>query len=410
MEEMGKKAVNASLEAIGLDEEIKNEVLNAIGNAIIQQQSAILSANKIDVENAVENGLTTSLVDRLTLTEERVKSMVSGIQDIVKLADPIGEVLETRKLENGLVITKKVVPLGVVGIIYESRPNVTVDAFALCFKSGNAIILKGGKEAIGTNTILESIIQEVLRSFKIDPYFIQLIKDTSRESTHKLMLMNDYVDVLIPRGSAGLIQAVLKESTIPVIETGAGNCHIYIDQDADLDMAFSIIRNAKLQRTGVCNACESLIVHEEIAEEFCSFITNQIPEVTFYGDIESRKYNKKIQEATEADYYQEYLGKECSIKIVNNIESAVSDINKYHTKHSDAIITENEENAEYFLNRIDSAAVYVNASTRFTDGYEFGLGAEMGISTQKLHARGPMGLKELTTYKYVVKGNGQTRV
>ena len=405
MKNIGTNAKKASYKLSQFEN--KDAILLKVASALLESKEAILKANTKDIENAKTVNLMPALVERLTLNDARIESMVEGIRDIVKLKDPIGEVLEERALDNGLLLEKVRVPMGVIGIIYESRPNVTVDAFALCFKSGNAVILKGGKEALETNIVLESIIRSVL--IDLDPNCIQLIKDPTRESTSELMQMNEYVDVLIPRGSAGLINTVLRESTIPVIQTGEGNCHIYVDESADLDMALSIFKNAKTQRVGVCNACESLVLHNTIAKDFIKNVLELTPEVEFYGDEESMKIDTKILKATDEDFYTEYLDLKCSIKVVNTFEEAVDHINEHTTHHSESIITNNPEHMEAFLNRIDASSVYVNASTRFTDGYEFGLGAEIGISTQKLHARGPMGLEALTSYKYKLKGKGQIR-
>lgn len=383
----------------------KDKVLIAVANAITQNEARILEENRKDVEKGLKSGLSKALIDRLTLTS--VASMVAGIYDIVNLNDPVGEVLEARYLDNGLYLQKISVPLGVIGIIYESRPNVTVDAFALAFKSGNAIILKGGKEAIHTNTILEKIIRENLRG--VDENCLQLIKDTSRESTYALMKMDDYIDVLIPRGSAGLIKAVRDNSKIPVIATGEGNCHLMVDASADMLIARSIFRNAKTQRPGVCNAVEGLVLHKDIAKSFMAYILEDTPEVLFVGDERAVLYDDRIEPATDEDFYTEYLDMKCSVKVVDSFEEGLNFINEHTTHHSESLISEDSKHMERFLNEIDAAAVYVNASTRFSDGQQFGLGAELGISTQKLHARGPMGLKALTSYKYIVIGKGQIR-
>ncbi len=383
----------------------KDKVLIAVANAITQNEARILEENRKDVEKGLKSGLSKALIDRLTLTS--VASMVAGIYDIVNLNDPVGEVLEARYLDNGLYLQKISVPLGVIGIIYESRPNVTVDAFALAFKSGNAIILKGGKEAIHTNTILEKIIRENLRG--VDENCLQLIKDTSRESTYALMKMDDYIDVLIPRGSAGLIKAVRDNSKIPVIATGEGNCHLMVDASADMLIARSIFRNAKTQRPGVCNAVEGLVLHKDIAKSFMAYILEDTPEVLFVGDERAVLYDDRIEPATDEDFYREYLDMKCSVKVVDSFEEGLNFINEHTTHHSESLISEDSKHMERFLNEIDAAAVYINASTRFSDGQQFGLGAELGISTQKLHARGPMGLKALTSYKYIVIGKGQIR-
>jgi glutamate-5-semialdehyde dehydrogenase len=407
----GIEAKNASYLLSQLSSIDKNKGLKAVANALLINIDLILQANKIDIMNAEKNGIKGSLIDRLTLNSERIKSMSEGIEKIIQLDDPIGEVLSMKKRPNGLEIGQKVVPLGVIGIIYEARPNVTVDAFALCFKTGNAVILRGGKEAINSNLKIVEIIKGALESVDLPSNAVSLIEDTSRETAINMMKLNQYLDVLIPRGGAGLIQAVVNNSTVPVIETGVGNCHIYVDKEANINMAKDIVINAKTQRPGVCNACESLVIHEGIANDFLPIMCDELSKnnVDIVGDTRTRDIVKYVNDASEEDYGLEYLDYKISIKVVNNIDEAIAHINKYNTKHSEAIITENYSNAKRFMNEIDAAAVYVNASTRFTDGYEFGFGAEIGISTQKLHARGPMGLKELTTTKYIIYGNGQIR-
>lgn len=389
----------------------KNMILNEVAKSIEAFSEEIINANKVDIEKARMAGMKDSLIDRLKIDDNRIKGMAAGLRDVAALADPVGETIEGKKLENGLEILKRRVPLGVIAIIYESRPNVTVDAFGLCFKTGNATVLKGGSDAINTNIAIIKIIKETLRKLKVSEDIIYLLEDTSRETAQKLMKMNSYIDVLIPRGGRGLIKTVVENSTIPVIETGTGNCHIYVDETADLEMAKSIIINAKTQRTGVCNACESLLVNENIAEVFIPSLIRALNEknVEVRGDTLSRKISNEIVAATEEDWETEYLDLIISLKVVKDIEEAINHINHYSTKHSESIITKDYQNAQKFLNEVDSSCVYVNASTRFTDGGEFGLGAEIGISTQKLHARGPMGLKELTTTKYVIYGNGQIR-
>ena len=368
-------------------------------------------ANQKDIENAVKNNMKESLVDRLKLDSKRIFAMAEGIKKIADLSDPIGETIEGKTLENGLEILKKRVPIGVIAIIYESRPNVTSDAFALCFKTGNAVILRGGSDAINSNIAIVKVIRNALKDLNIPENSVYLIQDIERETTKKLMKLNEYVDVLIPRGGAGLIKTVVENSTIPVIETGTGNCHIYVDETADFDMALNIIENAKTQRTGVCNACESLVINKTIAKDFIPALVDRLSKknVEIRGDKLSCEISNKIIQATEEDWGYEYLDLIISVKTVPNLEEAIEHINTYSTKHSESIITKDYENAHKFLNEIDSSSVYVNASTRFTDGSEFGLGAEIGISTQKLHARGPMGLKELTTTKYLIYGNGQIR-
>lgn len=411
LEEIGKKVKNSAkvLNNMGIIE--KNTILKRVAEEIIKSQKEILLANQIDIENATKNSMKESLIDRLKLDEKRILDMSYGLIKITDLEDPIGEIIEGKRLKNGLEIFKKRVPLGVIAIIYESRPNVTLDAFGLCFKTGNAVILRGGKDAINTNIAIIKVIKKVLKESKISEDCVYLIEDTSREKSQELMKLNKYVDVLIPRGGSGLIKTVVENSTIPVIETGTGNCHIYVDEFADFQMALSIIENAKTQRIGVCNACESLVIHKAIAKEFIPLLVKKLLDknVEIRGDEEACIISDQIIQATEKDWEEEYLDLIISVKTVNNIDEAIEHINNYSTKHSESIITNNYENMQKFLNEIDSSCVYVNASTRFTDGSEFGLGAEIGISTQKLHARGPMGLKELTTTKYIIHGNGQIR-
>lgn len=389
----------------------KKEVLIQVAEDIIKAQDKIIKANNKDIENAVNKKMKESLIDRLKLNEKRIEEIANSLKKIANLEDPVGEILEGKVLDNGLEIIKKRVPLGVIAIIYEARPNVTIDAFGLCFKTGNAVILRGGSDAINTNIEIVKIIKETLTKLKVPSECIHLIEDTSRESSLKLMKLNQYIDVLIPRGGASLIKTVVENSTIPVIETGTGNCHIYVDKTADFEMALSIIENAKTQRTGVCNACESLVIHKEIAKDFIPLLVQKLEQknVEIRGDKESCNISNKIIAATEEDWKTEYLDLIISVKLVKDIKEAIKHINRYSTKHSESIITQDYQNAKKFLNEIDSSCVYVNSSTRFTDGGEFGLGAEIGISTQKLHARGPMGLKELTTTKYVIYGNGQIR-
>lgn len=411
LEELGKRAMTAKYVLQALSTEQKNAALRAVAKAFLARKQEMLSANEKDLKIGEENGMHPGLLDRLRLTEERIDGMADGLMEITELSDPVGEVLERFDRPNGLRITKLRVPFGVIGIIYESRPNVTADAFGLCFKTGNAVILKGGKDAIHSNIAISGIIRETLEQEGILKDAVQLITDTDRQTTNEFMRMNRYVDVLIPRGGAGLIRAVVENSTIPVIETGTGNCHIYIDEDADIAKAVPIIINAKTQRIGVCNSCESLVIHEKIADRFLPALGEALREkkVEMRGDEQVRRLLPDCHIATEEDYGTEYLDYIISMKTVSSLEEAIAHINRYTTRHSDAILTENEDHARLFLQGIDSACVYVNASTRFTDGFEFGFGAEIGISTQKLHARGPMGLKELTTYKYTIIGNGQTR-
>lgn len=410
LQETGQKAVQAKYEVQKLSEKEKNRALLTIAEALVTETDRILTANEKDLARAEEKGMKAGLIDRLRLTEERIKGMAEGIEKVTQLPDPVGELLETIHRPNGLVIEKRRVPLGVVGIIYESRPNVTADAFSLCFKSGNAVILKGGSDALYSNKAIVSVIREGLEKSGVTEDAISFIDATDRAVTMEFMKMKEYVDVLIPRGGAGLIRSVVENSTIPVIETGTGNCHIYIDEDADLAKAIPIIINAKTQRLGVCNACESLVVHEKIREKLLPDLAKALSEksVEIRGDEKIGEVINCVP-ATEEDYGTEYLDAIISMKTVKNVDEAIAHINKYNTKHSEAIITENREHAEKFLNEVDAACVYVNASTRFTDGFEFGFGAEIGISTQKLHARGPMGLRELTSYKYRITGNGQIR-
>ncbi len=402
LEELGKKAVQAKYELQALSTGQKDAALEAVAKAFLARKQEMLAANEKDLKMGEENGMHPGLLDRLRLTEARIQAMADGLIEITELSDPLGETLEKFERPNGLCITKLRVPFGVIGIIYESRPNVTADAFGLCFKTGNAVILKGGKDAIHSNIAISNIIRESLAEEGISKDAIQLIADTDRQVTNDFMKMNRYVDVLIPRGGAGLIRAVVENSTI---ETGTGNCHIYIDEEADMEKAVPIVINAKTQRIGVCNACESLVVHEKIADKVLPVLGKALHEkhVEMRGDETAQKLIPGCLTATE---YLDYI---LSLKTVASLEEAISHINRYTTRHSDAIITENKEHARIFMQSIDSACVYVNASTRFTDGFEFGFGAEIGISTQKLHARGPMGLKELTTYKYTIVGDGQIR-
>lgn len=408
---MGKCAKEAEVELRNLGSEKKNQALLKVAEAFVRHKDRILLENAKDVEAARANGMAPGMVDRLLLTEARIQGMSEGLTQVAGLDDPVGEVLGMKKRPNGLLIGQKRVPLGVVGMIYESRPNVTADAFALCFKTGNAVILKGGKEAFYSNQAIVEIIQDTLRSQGISPSAVQLVPFTDRQATACFMKLNQYVDVLIPRGGAGLIRAVVENSSIPVIETGTGNCHIYVDESADLAMAADIIENAKTQRIGVCNACESLVVHEKVEKDLLQLLGERLARypVELRGDEKARTCLGSVKPASEEDWGKEYLDYILSIKTVSGIDEAIAHINRYNTGHSEAIITENYTNAQKFLDEIDAAAVYVNASTRFTDGFEFGFGAEIGISTQKLHARGPMGLTALTTTKYIIYGNGQVR-
>lgn len=409
--ELGKKAVNAKYELQLLKTEKKNQVLLQVAQAFYNDKDILIAENKRDIAIAKEKGMAEGLLDRLTLNEARIEAMSEGLRQLSVLPDPIGEVMEAFERPNGLKISKVRVPLGVIGIIYESRPNVTADAFGLCFKSGNAVILKGGSDAVYSNIAITKSIQRASKHCGVTEDAILLITDTDRETTRQFMKMNQYVDVLIPRGSAGLIRTVVNESTIPVIETGSGNCHIYVDEFADIAKAVPIIINAKTQRIGVCNACESLVIHEKVRERLLPQLGAALKEhaVQIRADEKCREYIADAVAATEEDYGTEYLDYIISMKTVKSVEEAIGHINRFNTRHSECIITENKENAEKFLCGIDSACVYVNASTRFTDGFEFGFGAEIGISTQKLHARGPMGLKELTSYQYRIIGDGQIR-
>lgn len=408
---LGKNARNAEVLVRNLSANEKNEVLLKVAEALTENADTLTAANALDVENGRKNNMPEALVDRLLLTGDRIRGMAEGLRQVAALEDPVGEVLGMKKRPNGLMIGQKRVPLGVIGIIYEARPNVTADAFALCFKTGNVVILKGGSDAIHSNEAIVKCIREVLREQGITEDAIQLITDTSRETTAEFMKMNQYVDVLIPRGGRGLIKAVVENSTIPVIETGTGNCHIYVDETADLQMAADIIMNAKTQRVGVCNACESVLVHKKVKDEFLPVLARRLQEkqVEIRADEAACELIPGAVHATEEDWGREYLDYILSLKVVSSVEEAISHINQYNTGHSEAIITNNYEHAQKFLDQVDAAAVYVNASTRFTDGFEFGFGAEIGISTQKLHARGPMGLLALTTTKYIIYGNGQIR-
>lgn len=409
--DMGKDAKLASTILARLSSDKKNEALKRAAELMMSRKDEILKANSLDLENAKNNGISGALLDRLKLDYDRIASMSDGLLDIARLDDPIGEGSETIKRPNGLIIGKRRVPIGVIGIIYEARPNVTADGFGLCLKTGNAVILRGGKEAINSNIASINIIQDALVECGLPKASVQLIEDTSREVANEMMKLNEYLDVLIPRGGAGLIKAVLENSTVPVIETGAGNCHIYVDSEADIKMATDIIINAKVQRPGVCNAIEKVLIHRDIIESaarpICEALTSNGVEVR--GDEIFRKFAKGSVEVTEEDWSTEYLDLIIAIKTVDSVDEAIDHINKYSTGHSESIITNNYFSSQQFLEQVDSSAVYVNASTRFTDGSEFGYGAEIGISTQKLHARGPMGLKELTSTKYIIYGDGQIR-
>ena len=409
--DMGKRAKDVSRILNTLGSREKNMGLEEAARALLDNEEEILTANKEECDKAEAGGMNQGLLDRLRLTPARVQAMADGLLQVASLDDPVGEVLSMKLRPNGLQIGQKRVPLGVIGMIYEARPNVTADAFGLCFKSGNAVILKGGSDALSSNRAIVEALRTGLSRVGLPEDSLQLIEDTSRETTKELMRLNRYIDVLIPRGGAGLIRAVVENSTIPVIETGTGNCHVYVDETADLQMALDIIFNAKTQRIGVCNACESLLVHRKIAERFLPMLKKRLDEkkVEIRGDEDACAMVPGFVPATEEDWGREYLDYILSLKIVDSVDEAISHINTYNTGHSESIVTSDYFNAQKFLNEVDAAAVYVNASTRFTDGNEFGFGAEIGISTQKLHARGPMGLKELTTTKYIIYGDGQIR-
>ena len=409
--EQGKRARTTLAFMSQVDSEQKNKALNAIANMLEKNLDRIIKANAIDLEQGRNNGLSEGLLDRLMLNEERIKAMADGVRQVAGLADPCGKILSEYKKDNGLLIKKITVPIGVIGIIFEARPNVTVDAAALCLKSGNSVILRGGKEAINSNTALSEIMRSALDEVGFVKDAIQLVTDTTRQSSANMMHMNEYLDCLIPRGGKGLIKAVVENSTVPVIETGSGNCHIYVDDSADINMAARIIFNAKTQRISVCNACESLVINSAIINEALPVIANELKKknVQIRGDERAVSACSLVIPASDEDYYTEYLDYIISVKTVDTLDEAIEHINSHSTGHSEAIITQNEANAQKFLKCIDSSSVYVNASTRFTDGAEFGLGAEIGISTQKLHARGPMGLEQLTSTKYLIFGNGQVR-
>lgn len=408
---MGQKAREASYE-LGIASTLqKNEALTFMAEELINAKEEIKSANEIDRQNAIKKGITDALLDRLSLDDSRIEGMANGLLDIVKLQDPVGEMISMWQIPNGLQIGQKRVPIGVLGIIYESRPNVTSDAAGLCLKAGNAVILRGASDAINSNkAVLKALVKGVKRS-GLPEDCIQLVEDTSREVATQMMRLNEYIDVLIPRGGAGLIKSVVQNATVPVIETGTGNCHIYVDESADMEMAKKIVLNAKVQRPGVCNAAEKLLVHENVAKEFVPMIVSELRDkgVDVRGCQKVQELVNDVKVIDEEEWYQEYLDYIIAIKIVKDVDEAIKHINKYNTGHSEAIVTESYKNSQKFMQRVDAAAVYVNASTRFTDGGEFGFGGEIGISTQKLHARGPMGLKELTTVKYIIFGDGQIR-
>ena len=389
----------------------KNAALEAIARTLEENAAEIFAANAEDIAAGKAAGIAANLLDRMLLDEKRLAGIVEGVRQVAALKDPIGEVLHAETLPNGLIVSQMRVPLGVVGMIYEARPNVTVDAAVLCLKSGNAVILRGSKDILRSNICLVKLMRRALTEAGLDPDCIALVEDPSRETATAFMKLSGYLDVLIPRGGAGLIRSTVENATVPVIETGTGNCHVYVDKDADLEKALPILMNAKTQRTSVCNACESLLIHRAVADAFGPAAVKALLEkgVVIHGDETARTWDSRILPAAEEDYYKEYLALELSVKVVDSAEEAIAHINKYSTKHSDCIVSENYTTVKKFLLGVDSACVYANASTRFSDGFEFGLGAEIGISTQKLHARGPMGLAALTTYKYVVLGEGQVR-
>ena len=408
---LGKKAKEASYILGNLSSKDKNDALYAMADFLIENSKVIIEANKKDLETSRIKGTSESMLDRLALNEARIEGMANGLRQVAALEDPVGEVLEMWTRPNGLQIGKKRVPMGVIGIIYEARPNVTSDAAGLCFKSGNAVILRGGSEAINSNKAIAEALREGLKSVGLVEDAVQLVEDTSREVATEMMKLNDYIDVLIPRGGAGLIKAVVNNATVPVIETGTGNCHIYVDKDCDFEMAKNIIINAKTSRPSVCNAAEKLLINEKIAGKFMPIIFEALREngVEIRGDESLKALDDSVILASEEEWYNEYLDYTIGVKIIKDIDEAINHINKFGSGHSEAIVTKSYEASQIFLQKVNAAAVYVNASTRFTDGEEFGFGAEIGISTQKLHARGPMGLKELTTIKYIIFGNGQIR-
>ena len=411
LERLGINAKEAEKTLMVASSEKKNQALKKIAEGLIENTDKIIEANKVDLENGEKNGMAKSMLDRLKLDKERIEGMAKGVLDVATLPEPVGRILSATERPNGLRIEKVSTPIGVIAVIFEARPNVTSDAAALCLKSGNTVILRGGKEAINSNKTIAKVMRQAVKEAGMPEDVIQLVEDTSRESANELMKMNEYVDVLIPRCGAGLIQAVVKNATVPVIETGVGNCHIYIDKNADLKKAVDIVFNAKTSRPSVCNAAESLLIHKDIAKEALVAIKNKLDEkdVTLVGDSKAREIIPDMEKATDADWATEYLDYKMSVKIVDSVEEAIDHIYKYSTGHSECIVTENAGTAEKFMNQVDSAAVYLNASTRFTDGGEFGFGAEIGISTQKLHARGPIGLPELQSFKYKIYGDGQIR-
>ena len=408
---LGQNAKEASYDLGIASTTEKNNALELMAKALLNNKQEIIDENKKDLDKAIEKGTSEAMLDRLSLNEDRIADMAKGLMELIALDDPIGEVIEMWKRPNGIQIGKQRVPMGVIGIIYEARPNVTCDAAGLCLKTGNAVILRGGSEAINSNKAIVKVLREAVKEAGLPEFSIQLVEDTSRETATKMMKLNEYIDVLIPRGGAGLIQAVVKNATVPVIETGVGNCHIYIDEVCDFEMAKNIIVNAKTSRPAVCNAAEKMLINEKIADEFLPIIIEALREkgVEIRGDEKVKSIIPDVILTNEEDWDKEYLDYIIAAKIVKDVNEAIKHINKYGSGHSEAIVTDSYMNSQKFLNKVNAAAVYVNASTRFTDGGEFGFGAEIGISTQKLHARGPMGLKELTTIKYIIYGNGQIR-
>ena len=408
---MGQKAKAASKELMRLGTKDKNEILVACSKALLQNMDKVLVANQKDLDAAYKKGMKEALIDRLMLNESRIKTISEAMVDVSKLDDPTAEVEYLKEMPNGLKIGKKHVPMGVIGMIYESRPNVTADAFSLCFKAGSACILKGGSDAFNSNLVISEIFRGTIANLGYNPDFVQLITDTSREVTENFMRLSDYLDLLIPRGGASLIQSVVKNATVPVIETGTGNCHIFVDESADLARAVEIVINAKTTRPGTCNSAEKVLIHEKIAAEILPPLAESLKNhgVAIRACEKSIGYFENATAATQDDWYLEFLDMIIGVKIISDIDEAINHIEKYSSHHSEAILTESYTNSQKFLNEVDSAAVYVNASTRFTDGFEFGFGAEIGISTQKMHARGPMGLKELTSNKFIIYGSGQIR-
>lgn len=412
IEELGRNAKAAEASIASASTMLKNNALAAISKALMENTALIISENAKDLQAAADNGMSEAMQDRLRLDENRIKCMAKGVDELIALNDPVGHIVDGITRPNGLQIVKTRVPLGVIGIIFESRPNVTVDAAALCLKAGNAVILKGGKEAINSNKCLCAVMRDAIQSAGLSADVIQLVENTSREATAELMKLNGYLDVLIPRGGAGLIQAVVKQATVPVIETGTGNCHVYVDSDAELEMACNIVHNGKTSRPSVCNAVESLLVHKDCAEAFLPVIAERFKShsVKIYGcDKTMAILGSEVSPASDEEYGKEFLDYAIAVKVVDSIDDAIAHIRRFGTKHSECIVTKSLDCAKKFQREVDAAAVYVNASTRFTDGGEFGLGAEIGISTQKLHARGPMGLNELTTIKFLINGDGQIR-